>query len=247
MNVLLVLAFLFSIGSCFGWVLEVFFRKWFSGENPEHKWINPGFCVGPYLPIYGTGLCVMFIMACLGNEKGISATAAGTIIWFTVMALAMTLIEYIAGYVCDRHFHIKLWDYSRQWGNINGYVCPLFSFFWAVLGAAYYFGIHPHILESLNWLSNNLAFSFFIGLFFGVFIIDVVYSANLVSEVRKFAEEKQIVVRYERFKTAVREKQTAGKEMLRFFIPFGARRIAEILKEASEELSELTINSIRHK
>ena len=56
MNLLLVLAYLFFLGSVFGWLLELFFRKFFSGSNPEHKWINPGFCVGPYLlrqwPVY---------------------------------------------------------------------------------------------------------------------------------------------------------------------------------------------------
>jgi len=35
----------------FGWVLELLFRRFFSGTNPEHRWINPGFCVGPYLPL----------------------------------------------------------------------------------------------------------------------------------------------------------------------------------------------------
>ena len=52
MNFILTLAYLFFVGSVSGWVLELFFRKFFSASNPEHKWINPGFCTGPYLPIY---------------------------------------------------------------------------------------------------------------------------------------------------------------------------------------------------
>ena len=28
-----------------GWVLELFFRRFISGNNPERKWINPGFMV----------------------------------------------------------------------------------------------------------------------------------------------------------------------------------------------------------
>ena len=39
------LAYLFFLGSTYGWVLELFFRRFFSKANPEHKWINPGFCV----------------------------------------------------------------------------------------------------------------------------------------------------------------------------------------------------------
>ena len=59
MNAFLTLAFLFFIGSVLGWVLELFYRTFISTSNPEHHWINPGFCTGPYLPIYGSGLCVL--------------------------------------------------------------------------------------------------------------------------------------------------------------------------------------------
>ena len=45
--IFLYLAYLFFLGSLAGWVMEVLFRKFFSDSNPEHKWINPGFCVGP--------------------------------------------------------------------------------------------------------------------------------------------------------------------------------------------------------
>ena len=55
MNVALVLAFLFYIGSTFGWLLELFFRKCVA-----KKWINPGFLTGPYLPIYGFALWILF-------------------------------------------------------------------------------------------------------------------------------------------------------------------------------------------
>ncbi len=68
MSEFLILAFLFFIGSTVGWVIELVFRRFFSGSNPEHKWINPGFCVGPYLPIYGFGLCTMYMITYLGEQ-----------------------------------------------------------------------------------------------------------------------------------------------------------------------------------
>ena len=49
MNMFLTLAFLFFIGSVIGWILELFYRRMISSK----KWINPGFLVGPYLPLYG--------------------------------------------------------------------------------------------------------------------------------------------------------------------------------------------------
>ena len=63
MNEFLVIAFLFFIGSLVGWVLELLFRRFISDANPKRKWINPGFLVGPYLPLYGFSLSALYIMA----------------------------------------------------------------------------------------------------------------------------------------------------------------------------------------
>ena len=59
---ILVILFLFFIGCIMGWCIEVIFRKFFSKSNPSHKWINPGFLIGPYLPLYGSGLVVLYLL-----------------------------------------------------------------------------------------------------------------------------------------------------------------------------------------
>ena len=102
MNFFLTLAYLFFIGSVSGWVLELFFRKFFSASNPEHKWINPGFCTGPYLPIYGFGLCTLYLLALLGGKTGLDGSIQGRALLFLGMAISMTLIEYIGGLLLPR-------------------------------------------------------------------------------------------------------------------------------------------------
>ena len=87
---------------------------------------------------------------------------------FAIMAAAVTLVEYVAGLIFIKGMHVRLWDYSKQWGNIQGIICPKFTLAWALLSAAYYFFVHPRIENALAWLSNNLAFSFIIGFFYGV-------------------------------------------------------------------------------
>ena len=67
MNVFLILAFLFFIGSMIGWVLELFYRKMIS----ERKWINPGFLVGPYLPLYGFGLCTFYLLSQINLNRNL--------------------------------------------------------------------------------------------------------------------------------------------------------------------------------
>ena len=211
MNMFLTLAYLFFIGSTLGWVAELLYRRFLSGANPERKWINPGFCVGPYVPLYGSGLCILYLLASIGEKNGVD-TVGEKLLLFAGMALSMTAIEYIAGIVSLKFMHIRLWDYSKQWGNIQGLICPAFSVLWAAVSAVYYFCVHPYILDALDWLSRNLAFSFVIGFFFGVFTIDLVYSAKLVSRIRKFADEHDVVIKVENLKAHIRQRQEERRE-----------------------------------
>ena len=70
MNLFLTLAFLFFIGAITGWVIEVLFRRFLSSANPERKWINPGFCTGPYLPLYGNQYFDLYNTRVKGLETG---------------------------------------------------------------------------------------------------------------------------------------------------------------------------------
>ena len=239
MSAFLTLAYLFFLGSLSGWVLELFFRKFFSTANPEHKWINPGFCVGPYVPLYGCGLCILYLLAALGGSTGWENTAAGRALLFAGMAVSMTAIEYVAGILLLKVAKVRLWDYSMLWGNVNGLICTLFSLLWAVLGAVYYFLLHPYILDALRWLANNLAFSFVIGYFFGVFTLDLAYSVRLVARLKKFAEENRVVVKYETLKAHLHVARERAKLAPRFFFPFRTvRPLTEHLREAAEALEE---------
>lgn len=232
MNLFLVLAFLFFMGSVSGWLLELIYRRFFSSANPERKWINPGFCTGPYLPLYGCGLCILFLIASLEQSHLFPDTFWNKALLFVIAAAAMTAIEYLAGIASLKIAKVRLWDYSDEWKNVNGIICPKFSLIWAFLGAIYYFLIHPHIMEALHWLSQNLAFSFFIGLFFGVFTIDVINSAQLVVKLKRFAEENDVVVRYENLKAHIRSAQDKAAEKTSFIHPFhSVHPLNEHLKE----------------
>ncbi len=234
MSIFLTLAYLFFIGSVLGWVLELLYRN--ITQRPE-KLVNPGFCTGPYLPIYGFGLCVLYLLASLEKFNLLSSPFWNKVMLFVSMAIGMTLIEYIAGVFCLKFMKVRLWDYSDLWGNIQGIICPLFSFFWAILGALYYFLIHPYILDGLNWLANNLAFSFFIGMFFGIFIIDVVHSAQLVVKLKAFAEDNDVIVKFEALKAHIRTARMETSQKYHFFRPFRAERpLGEYLKEMQETL-----------
>lgn len=230
------LAFLFFIGSVSGWVIELFYRHYVSDTNPEHKWINPGFCTGPYLPIYGFGLCILYLISLLEQFQWIQNPLINKGLLFLLMAVCMTLIEYIAGMFTLKIAKVRLWDYTNELGNIQGVICPKYSIIWAILGAVYYFLIHPHIIGALEWFANNLAFSFVIGLFFGVFIIDVVKSAELVAKLKQYAEENNLVVRYEMIKADIHDGYVQAKKKYHFFLPFRSEfPLSEHLKHLKEQ------------
>ena len=218
-DVLLVMAFLFFVGSLSGWILEVFYRRFFSSANPERKWLNPGFLNGPYLPLYGFSLCTLFSMAHI-RITFIHNHILSKILLFAVMAVVVTSIEFVAGVIFIRRMKIKLWDYEHEWGNIKGIICPKYTFYWAVLSAIYYFLIHPKILKSVYWLTQHLAFSFFMGFFYGVFALDFWYSMNIMSRIKQFAIDNDIIVRYELLKSAFREKSEEMKEKSSFIFAF---------------------------
>ena len=199
------------------------------------KWINPGFLTGPYLPIYGFGLCMLFglsliDMSFVANEK------LKNVLIVVFMGIAMTFIEYIAGLIFIKGMKVKLWDYSDEWGNIGGIICPKYTFFWCVLGAIYYFFIQNYIIDAIVWFTNNIAFSFVIGYFFGILTLDVANSMNLVVKLRKFAKENDILVKFEELKSNIRENQEKAKAKVSFLRAFKSdKSLYEMLAEYKEK------------
>lgn len=213
MSLFLILAFLFSVGSVLGWGLEVLFRRFFSAKH----WVNPGFLIGPYLPLYGSSLCLLFLLAQLEPYVSFGNPLLQKLLLFVTMAVAITILEYIAGLIFIKGMKIKLWDYSDRWGNVQGIICPLFSFFWIVLSGMYYFLVHPYILSALRWLGENLAFSFAIGFFYGIFVLDFIYSTQILVKIRTYAAESGIVVRLEELKEDIHASLLERKRKSHFF------------------------------
>ena len=149
--------YVFIIGSFLGYIAEVLFRRFVSMK----RWINPGFLRGPCLPLYGFGLGTLHLIcvytfqylcdpstvpayySSLAIGNGPLPFRAVCLISIALIGVGMTLIEYIAGLIFVKGLRIKLWDYSNLKGNIQGIICPLFSFIWLIAGTIYLFGISP--------------------------------------------------------------------------------------------------------
>lgn len=236
MTTVLTLCFLFFVGSCIGWGIEVVFRRIFTAK----KWINPGFLTGPYLPLYGFGVVGMYLICLIPIDTGMPWLNA--VITIAIAGVVMTVIEYLAGIIFIKGMRVKLWDYTNRWGNIQGIICPLFSLIWLAVAALYYFVIDPFVISWVEWFVSNMPFAFVVGYFFGVFTIDFSHSIHLTVKIRKFATEHNVIVKYEKVKESVKEgwdrlkngvKDTAHKiPKAKFFSPF---KSANSLEQALSE------------
>lgn len=236
---LLSIIFLFFVGSIFGWCLEVLFRRFFSAK----KWINPGFLTGPYLPLYGFGTVGLFLISMLPIDTGNEAINAVIII--LIMGTAMTLIEYIAGLIFIKGLKIRLWDYSDRRGNIQGLICPLFSFFWLLISAAFYFIVDEPVIELINWFVYHIEFAFVVGIIFGIFVVDIAHAFNLSAKIRSFAKEHKVVVHFEKLKETLCDK---GKEFAdkhpKFMFPL--KYLESLRTQVVEEKEKFTSSDEKH-
>ena len=182
MKYLVIASTLFVIGSLFGWVLELFFRRFVS----QKKWMNPGFLVGPYLPIYGFGVLCLYAVSNI--SFGISEEWLDIIIHILLIGVLMTVVEFLAGLIFIKGLKVKLWDYSNRKGNIMGIICPSFSLIWLAVGSLYFFFLNPSLVKVIGWISENLIYTYFIGGVVGAMVVDFAYSLHLGIKVKQFAE-----------------------------------------------------------
>lgn len=223
MNLFLKYLFLFFIGSTIGWIIELFFRK-----AVHKKWVNPGFLTGPYLPIYGFGLCFLTLIYTIFSNHS-------WLINIILMSITMTLIELIGG-LCFLKNGVKLWDYSNEPLNYKGIICPTFSLIWTLCSIIYYFFLASPVANMLKWFQNNLSFSFILGVFFGLIIIDYIHSTKLFVKMRKYAKENSIEIKYEELKLKIKELREKHKEKSSFLNAFGnIKTLQDYLREYKKD------------
>ena len=121
---------IFLIYAFLGWVVEVAFAACRS-----HSFINRGFINGPLCPVYGCGvLAVVVILYPLHHNL---------FLLFLCSFVLVSAIEFLTGFLLEKLFHNKWWDYSERKFNICGYICPLFSILWG-LGCVFVLKVfHP--------------------------------------------------------------------------------------------------------
>lgn len=157
---------LYLVYSFLGWLLEVIIT--FYSIN---KFVNRGFLIGPYCPIYGTGSLLIIILL-KKYENDIVAL-------FTMSFVICSIIEYISSFLMEKLFNTRWWDYSERKFNLNGRVCLDNLIAFGALGVILMRFVNPVIINFLNSISSNIIYIITITLFIG-FIIDYIISFKII-------------------------------------------------------------------
>ena len=158
-----------------GWLMEVIV----SLINLK-KFVNRGFLIGPYCPIYGCGAILITLL--------LTGLKAYPVALFVTAILLCGLLEYLTSYGMEKIFHLRWWDYSNKKVNINGRVCLDTIIPFGILGMTIIYLTNPWILGKLHMLSHDtLNIVFYSAL--AIWVIDNIVSAITIFDIKNTTAE----------------------------------------------------------
>ena len=137
------LVWIFIIYAFIGWCTEVSYAALDRGI-----FVNRGFLNGPYCPIYGCGVVIVVAALTPLNDN--------LLILFAGSFLLTSILEYITGFILEKVFHNKWWDYSNKPFNLHGYVCLKFSIYWGLACTFIMDVSHPIIYKGITMIPHIL-------------------------------------------------------------------------------------------
>jgi len=213
-KIFVILASIFVIGATLGWIIELFYRRFVTRK----QWVNPGLLIGPYLPIYGIGILFLFLLNYYLNFSIAENKIMEIILMFIIAMVFMTLLELVGGLFFLKFYKMRLWDYTDDKFNYKGVICLKYSLFWGISSLIYYYLINPELTSFLEYYSNNIYLSFFIGIVFGFMIVDTWETLKITNKLKQLTKEAQEIIHYEEFKILAVKARESYENRKRFFI-----------------------------
>ncbi len=169
--------FVFFFYSIVGWIIEIIDCFVY-----EKRFVNRGFLIGPYCPIYGFGCA--FITICLsGTEDFVSL--------FLKSALICSVLEYFTSYIMEKIFKYRWWDYSNRKFNINGRICLETTIPFGLGACLIIKVINPFLFKMLSFMNSTLSTVLLILLFI-LIITDTIFSVFFISKINDVEKNSKI-------------------------------------------------------
>lgn len=172
------LLLLFTIYSFLGWTIETAFAS-----INERKIVNRGFLTGFVCPIYGFG-AVLTLQSSKLILNYFKNPFESLIINILFAVILVTVLEYITGFLLERIFDCKWWDYSDNALNLHGYICLKYSLLWGILAFLLLQFGNPIVLRMI-FLIPAYAKSYLVAFLLLCFLIDTANSVKDALDLRK--------------------------------------------------------------
>lgn len=167
----------FYIYCFFGWIIESTYVSVCTGN-----WVNRGFMRGPVIPIYGTGAVIVLF--------AVIPFRTSPILVFIVGTVAASILEFVTGFVMERIYKVRYWDYSDKPFNLCGYICIFNSLCWGVLSILLIYLVHSWVEKGVLFLNDMVLLSIDSGIS-SLFIVDLFNSSTTAVELKRMLANSQ--------------------------------------------------------
>ena len=183
------LLWIFFLYAFLGWCTEVSYAALRTG-----KFVNRGFLNGPVCPIYGCGVVV--VLAGLEPLKG------NFVLLFLGSVVLTSALEWATGFVLEKLFRQRWWDYSDKPFNLGGYICLEFSVMWGFACLFVVDILHPSIEFFIRLIPHTLGWVL-LGLFSAAMAVDLAATVRTIAKINRQLDQIDQLAR--RLKTASNE------------------------------------------
>ena len=166
---------LFFIYSLAGWLIEMI-----PATIREKKFVDRGFLVGPYCPIYGCGVILITLL--------LQKYADDIVVTFFLSVIICGTLEYLTSYIMEKIFKARWWDYSNNKFNINGRICLETLVPFGIGGVLVLFVFNPFLEKIIN-LIPGLALHIVTGVLCVLFLIDCIVSFKIILNLKEMTKE----------------------------------------------------------
>jgi uncharacterized membrane protein len=157
-----------------GWIMESV-----GGVFKTKKFVNRGFLIGPYCPVYGWG--VLFISIFL--QKYVEDIP----VLFVMSIVLCGTLEYFTSFFMEKIFHARWWDYKNRKFNINGRICLETLLPFGILGTGIIKFVNPYYLNLIEKIPN-LVLHWVVGILSVLLLIDTIISFFIISNLKKVSD-----------------------------------------------------------
>ena len=161
----------FFIYAFLGWCTEVSYAATKTG-----KFVNRGFLNGPWCPIYGFG--VVIVLAFLEPLKN------NLFLLFLGSVVLTSALEWLTGFLLEKLFAQRWWDYSNEPFNLSGYICLRFSLAWGFACLFVVKLLHPTVLLFIR-LIPHLVGLVLLGILLVVMAIDLAATVSAIAKLNR--------------------------------------------------------------